>query len=440
MDLTPQQPAVGFCPNCGATAQPGGAFCGNCGTKLVAPEPEQPAIEPVAQPAVEPVTQPVAAPVEQPEPEPVAQPVFEQPVAQPVTESMPAAEPAQPFAPQPAPAPQQPFGTQPAQPAQPQQPFGAQPAQPQQPFGTQPGTPQPDQPFGAPVPPMNFQQPNQPGGVGALVCGILAILFGLLFPIIGVILGIVAIVLAKKGGGKAKVARICGIAGIVVSALMFVFGLFVGMSALDELVDDYDSGSSSSISSSDTPSVSVDSKYDIDSDLYLDADSQKIVEDVAAMFEALENGDSTALQQIADIADQGFYSELDFHMDDCGYSPMDYAKGMTSGFEYEVVSVVLDESDKTGWIGVDVDAKDVFDMLDKFNENIDAFDESGRANSMSEAEIKAELGRLLSDAVAATPVTDDVNYAMIDVEYVDGEWVVDMDSWDFEIDYMFGLV
>lgn len=402
----------GFCPNCGAATQPGGAFCGNCGTKLAALEPEP------AQPA-------------QPE-QPVAQPTFEQPVMQP---QQPAAEPvAQPAfgTQQPAAAPAQPdFGVQ--------QPFGSQPAQPEQPFGGP--TPQPF--GGAPANPMNYQQPKQSGGVGALVCGIFAILFGLLSPIIGVILGIVAIVLAKKGGDKAKIGRICGIAGIVVSALMFAIGMFVGCSVLDEVVDE--SLDSSSIvtedkSTSNLPSATIAGGYNIDSDLYVDPEAKAVVEETAELFEKVENGDSAMLQEIANIADNGFYSELEFHMSDCGYDPMDYAKGMTAGFSYEIENIVLNTDEGTGWIGVNVDAKDVFAVLEAFENDIDALDASGKATSMTEAEIKAEFGSMLSDAVNSASIAEDVNYAIIDVELVDGVWKVDLDSWNFELDYMFGLV
>lgn len=419
----------GFCPNCGAATQPGGAFCGNCGTKLAAlePEPAQPVMEPAAQPA-----QPA-----QPE-QAIAQPTFEQPVMQP---QQPAAEPvAQPVfgGQQPAAAPAQPdFGGAPIP-----QPFGAQPAQPQQPFG---GTPT-QQPFGgAPASPMNYQQPKQPGGVGALVCGILAILFGLLSPIIGVILGIVAIVLAKKGGDKAKIGRICGIAGIVVSAAMFVIGMVIGVAAVDEILDEGLDSSSTPVlsdekSSSSLSGASIAGNYNIDPDLYVDPEAKAVVEETAELFEKVETGDSAMIQEIADIADEGFYSELEFHMSDCGYSSVDYARGMTAGFSYEVENVVLNTDEGTGWIGVNVDAKDVFAVLEAFNNDIDALDASGKAAGMTEAQIKAEFGSMLSDAVNSADVTEDVNYAIIDIELVDGAWKVDLDSWDFELDYMFGLV
>lgn len=292
--------------------------------------------------------------------------------------------------------------------------------------------------------PVNYQQPKQPGGVGALVCGILAILFGLLSPLIGVILGIVAIVLAKKGGDKAKIGRICGIVGIVVSAVMFVIGMVVGVAAVGDIFDEIDSSSTSVLSddgsSGSSSGASIASNYNIDSDLYIDPEAKAVVEETAELFEKLETGDSAMLQEIADIADQGFYSELEFHMSDCGYDPMDYAEGMLVGFDYEIESVVMDTDEGTGWIGVYVDAKDIFDVLESFNEAIDAFDASGKAADMTEAQIMAEFGIMLSDAVSSASITEDVNYAIIDIELVDGEWKVDLDSWDFELDYMFGLV
>ena len=82
------------------------------------------------------------------------------------------------------------------------------------------------------------QQPRSEGkAIAALVCGILSIVFcaGTLF---GLILGIVAIVLAssyvKQNGPntKAKIGKICGIIGSILSALMFILTMFLGCSLL----------------------------------------------------------------------------------------------------------------------------------------------------------------------------------------------------------------
>lgn len=67
------------------------------------------------------------------------------------------------------------------------------------------------------------------GGTAALVCGILAAALGFFSPIAGLVLGIVAIVQANKwpGVSKAKAGKICGIVGIVLAALSFVFSIAI---------------------------------------------------------------------------------------------------------------------------------------------------------------------------------------------------------------------
>ena len=89
-------------------------------------------------------------------------------------------------------------------------------------------------PMGAP--PMGYQQPgpSKPQGmaIGALVCGILAIVL-FCFPIISIPLGIAAIVLGVMGRGKAqrgeaggeglaKIGMILGIVGAALSLLWMV--------------------------------------------------------------------------------------------------------------------------------------------------------------------------------------------------------------------------
>ena len=43
------------------------------------------------------------------------------------------------------------------------------------------------------------------------------------------------------------------------------------------------------------------------------------------------------------------------------------------------------------------------------------------------------------EVLESVPVEDDFNFAVIDVELVDGEWVIVEDSWEFELDYMFSI-
>lgn len=123
----------------------------------------------------------------------------------------------------------------PGSPAQPTQPMPQSAQAPgSAPYGQQPGQPFGQQPAGyyQPVPPQSNGK-----AVGALVCGILAILFSasILF---GIALGIVAIVLAgqavKQAGrdGKATGGKVCGIVGIVLSVLAFVLYVVIGVGVL----------------------------------------------------------------------------------------------------------------------------------------------------------------------------------------------------------------
>lgn len=171
---------------------------------------------------------------------------------------------------------QQPAGAAPQQPAQPygqtpfSQPYEAQPQpsayQPQPQYAQQPYDQQQygqQQPYGYgqqqyAQPPYGQapygQAPMQPGAVpqtnldgkatGALVCGILSIVF-FWSVFLSLVLGIVAIVLGSQvikaigHNSKAKGGKICGIVGVVLSALIVVFTVVL----IGVVVKDYGNGS-----------------------------------------------------------------------------------------------------------------------------------------------------------------------------------------------------
>lgn len=161
------------------------------------------------------------------------------------------------------------------QPDEPLQPEEAQPtpveapaavAPPQAPFpygvpssqsagpgvATPPPAPNPPTDFGgwsAPSAPMpaDATAPATSGkAIGALVCGILAIL-SCETVVFGIVLGIVAIVLAgsalkdRIGDGKAVAGRVCGIIGLVLSTLVLLSYLVLGAIGL-AMLDYYDVG------------------------------------------------------------------------------------------------------------------------------------------------------------------------------------------------------
>lgn len=281
-------------------------------------------------------------------------------------------QPQQPVQPQPSPQPQQPQPVQPAQPygfqpdqgqpqqpVQPQQPWQANGAQPQpaqpyaQPYASQPGqpyAPQPSQPY-APQPgqPYMPQQPRSEGkAIAALVCGILSIVFcaGTLF---GLLLGIVAIVLAssyvKQNGPntKAKIGKICGIIGSILSALAFVFTMFVGCSLLAAVGGSSlaDSASNSSASSAYDDSAS-DSSSDAPSSESWAADAETeeaIKQDLEPRLDAWVNQTPEGLAEVAQMSNEEFQASTGFQLSDIGIDPEEYAKWQLEGVTYEIEGV-----------------------------------------------------------------------------------------------------
>ncbi len=122
---------------------------------------------------------------------------------------------------------------QPPYPPQGPPPYGPPPGQP--PYGPPPGQP----PYGPPPGgPYYNTQPSKPGSgmaIGALICGVLAVLFswtivgGILLGLIAAILGFVAFSKAKKdqagGTGMSLTGIILGLIGIVLSVVLIVVGV-----------------------------------------------------------------------------------------------------------------------------------------------------------------------------------------------------------------------
>lgn len=128
---------------------------------------------------------------------------------------------------------------------------------------TQQASPQPEQyayqqggTYSSAMPP---QQSNGKA-VGALVCGICAIVFSGTV-IIGVVLGIIAIVLAgsalKEGtDGKAKAGRICGIIGLALSVVTLIVSLIFGVTIFSYVMSEANSSKPAIVSTSKSTSSS----------------------------------------------------------------------------------------------------------------------------------------------------------------------------------------
>lgn len=89
-----------------------------------------------------------------------------------------------------------------------------------------------------------FSESSMPGyglSIGSLVCGICSIVFCCCYGIVGVILGIIAIILSGKStslnngysSSMAKAGKICGIIGLILGALYFIYVIIAFIFALN---------------------------------------------------------------------------------------------------------------------------------------------------------------------------------------------------------------
>ncbi|HIT45597.1 MAG TPA: hypothetical protein IAC28_05880 [Candidatus Aphodovivens excrementavium] len=353
------------------------------------------------------------------------------------------------------------FGSQPqeaasAQPLQPEPPSGqpqnpgapayGQPQQPGAPVYGQPqqtGTQQFGAVPGAPVYAQPAPQPSGGTGTAALVCGILAIVF-CFAPLVGVILGIVAIVLASKTvkagvkNGKTTGGKICGIAGIALSVIMFVVYLVVGVAAFNAVMESTQPTTVTPSSQYSTGSTSDDSGSSSDADVAYTAEEQAAIDVVTARLDQYKSVGDEAVAEIAALADQGFQEQTGFTMADCGVDSSEYARAVLNGFDYEIDIVSAYEGSEDGFVSFDVTCRDAWGVLDELNSLTSDYTASDEYATSTQEQDMAKMGEMLMQAAQTAPLSDD-NYFSIDLVNNGGVWEIDQSSWDYEIDYLFGL-
>ncbi|NHM14542.1 DUF4190 domain-containing protein [Xiamenia xianingshaonis] len=402
--------------------------------------------EPVAQPATAQPTVPQSAPAAQPA---VAQPV--------VPQSVPAAQPASDPA---APAAQPVGGSAPAQPAAPQgEPAASVPVPPPNPYAAAqaaqaaPAQPQnpyaPQDPAGGSsvygsVPPVSAMPPQSNGkAIGALVCGILAIVFSGTV-VLGLILGVVAIVLSgsyiRQFGrdGKAFGGKVCGIIGIVLSIISFaiiVASCTLALTAIEEgdlSVDD--SGATYSYGESATADDQADATdagaEDGATDTTLAADEQAAA---SAASGALKNiaSNKALLETLAINAETYFSDETDgVSLADTGVTGEDLVKWMAESITCAPdEDGVFVEDDGTATVFLDGSCYTMGGYLEAV-ENV-------LANQQETDNRESAVTFAATEALSTTEPTE--FYAMVDLTYESGAWTVLPESLEENAEYMFDL-
>lgn len=365
-----------------------------------------------------------------------------QPAAQPDSPDAAAFGQTAPYA-----APQQPMPTPeppaPGQYAAPQQPGQAQQPTQAMPVGyqAQPGQQPPmgyayQGGYGAPQPPT--VAPTGPGSgkaLGALICGICAIVFsGTVIP--SIILGIIAIVLASQyvktfgKDGKATGGKVCGAIGIVFSVLVLALYIFIFAIGAIAYNDYYYSSSSNPSYSQPLP--------DADTSTPTDADEQAAIDAAKVVLDELKNPTAEDIAAVAAGIDERFSSTSGFEsLSDIGVNSEEFAKWLLSDMTYEIDEAFV-YSDGTGTVYVDVTTKDYYEFSSIFSSNIDAFLESDEfAGITDEAALNAKIGELMKDAMNKTSTAP--SYTYIDVKKVGGTWTVDEGSLEDIAENIFGI-
>lgn len=281
-----------------------------------------------------------------------------------------------------------------------------------------------------------YPQANQPSPTGALVCGILAIvLCGI--PIVGIILGIIAIVLAgkyfKAGGadGKGKAGRICGIIGIVLSAIMAIASFFLTMTLLQAIDEsDVDAYVYESITSSSSAAVDTSRQSDFT------AEEQELIDVTDVQMAKLKNQDPEMVATVARIIEDSLNDELDdidVTFAQLGLNSTDIAKSMLKGFDYTPAFASVYSGE--GTVSYDVTVKDINMVASAFTSNVYDLMDSLDASTTT-AEGYKMIGQALMDAVNQTdPSTD--GYMSIELAQGPNGWTIDAESWNDNLEYLF---
>lgn len=316
----------------------------------------------------------------------------------------------------------------------PQGQYQADPYQNQQPYQQQPYYQVPGQPVQA-------AQTGNGKAIGALICGIFAILLSpsVLF---GIILGIVAIILAgsyiKTAGkdGKATGGRICGIFGIVFSVIsLFIwiaFFMLIG-TAINE--SEYYTGkpgssysySYDSDSKNETPSL-PDSGSSVDN--FVNVEESVAADAYASALEGIKNPSAELKTEMLEAYDELFEEHYGFPMSDVGLDPNEVLQASLDSLVYEDMDGHYCVDDVLTAYG-DAQSKGLYEIVYTFEEKLDDQDIDIYDYLRGD---KANFKELFMEAVSETKLEE--RYISLDFEQSGDTWVPDESDLDDEILYL----
>lgn len=282
-----------------------------------------------------------------------------------------------------------------------------------------------------PVPPYTQQQFNSLDGkaTGALVCGILSILLCSTV-ILGIALGIVAIVLGAQVAGRmvsvdrARVGKVCGIVGLVLSIL---FGLFFTLVIAAILNVGTQSGAFGDMAGSFESALPSSSSSDQDSAVRQAAD------DTMA---GMRDMDADKQAKLAKKLDAGFEDTAGMGLSETGVDPKELVSWLVSDMSYDIDTVDVQGSTATAY--VTVDSRDVDGFTDTVEHDMDAYMGSRTyTDTSSLSDVYTKMGEFMRSSMAQTGNSQKM--ISLDFSNEDGSWAVDESSMEYAAYEIYGL-
>ncbi len=276
---------------------------------------------------------------------------------------------------------------------------------------------------------------------GAL--GIFSIIFAIPMPLMGFILGLIAIVLAVKSRKeigrdiKTTVGKVCGIISVVIAVIQFVVYAAIFAVGLSSLYATYDGDFETIIGV-----ITGEIPYQTEEELAAQEENKaEVVEVVSAQFDLLINQDEELVAELTEQIEDSFDAYMGVTHEALGVDPADLVRWMLTDLTYEVGSVYVydygDGYDVTADAYIDVEYRDFYDFFVIFYESIENLNETYRSQGgMTTEEYAGRVSDLYYEAMEETTTTTSY-FTYLSLTEVDGEWVVDEESWQSALDYMF---
>ncbi len=306
-------------------------------------------------------------------------------------------------------------------------------------------------------------------GKGALACSILSIVFAPLI-LAGIVLSIIGIAVGnaankKNTYGYGKSARILGIIGLVFSlivAFVLIFSLasikslreqffmFSGDSApveqpsdngneplndnLAPVISNGNTNANGNITDAGNGLIMSDRYGSYVSPMTPEQNEAQSV--VLDRLDQIRDGDSDVLNSIAVIVEDSWEKEMGFPWEDNGVNINEYLRWMTDGFEYEVLSIEIDENGAL--VDVYIYSRDIYELTAQINTQLEEYIETLDSPDLTTEEFKANFSRIFN-SVKANFNDYSASFAEFSLTSRGGNWVINGEDWDNEMEELFSL-